>query len=89
MRSFTVMTAHGLGRAAARLLNAAKPATSRAGAFAQNLKAEFEAGQALAGADSPEAEAVHAEEVAEAMRGVDWTKVRASTSARGSASPRC
>lgn len=78
------MTAHGLGRAAARLANAVKPATSRASAFAQNLKAEFEAGQALAGADSPEAEAVQAAEVAEAMRGVDWAKVRASTSARGS-----
>lgn len=82
------MTAHGLGRAAARLANAVKPATSavtsKASAFAQNLKAEFEAGQALAGADSPEAEAVQAEEVAEAMRGVDWAKVRASTSARGS-----
>jgi len=78
------MTAHGLGRAAARLANAVKPATSRASAFAQNLKAEFEAGQALGCADSPEAEEVQAAEVAEAMRGVDWAKVRASTSARGS-----
>lgn len=77
------MTAHGLGRAAARLANAVKPATSKAGEFARNLRAEFEAGQALA-VDSPVAEEVQAEEVAEAMRGVDWAKVRASTSARGS-----
>ena len=77
------MTAHGLGRAAARLANAVKPATSRASAFAQNLRAEFEAGQALA-VDTPVAEEAHAAEVAEAMRGVDWAKVRASTSARGS-----
>ncbi len=76
------MTAHGLGRTAARLANAVKPATSRASAFARNLRAEFEAGQALA--VEPEAEEVQAEEVAEAMRGVDWAKVRASTSARGS-----
>lgn len=81
------MTAHGLGRVAARLANAAKPATSavtsKAAAFAQNLKAEFEAGQALAG-DSPETEEVQAKEIAQAMRGVDWSKVRASTTARGS-----
>lgn len=87
VRSFGFMTAHGLGRAAARLANAVKPATSgvttKASAFARNLRAEFEAGQALAGADSG-AEEVQAEEVAEAMRGVDWSKVRASTSARGS-----
>ena len=73
------MTAHGLGRAAARLANAVKPATSRASAFAQNLKAEFEAGQASAATEE-----VQAEEVAEAMRGVDWAKVRASTTSKGS-----
>jgi len=69
------MTAHGLGRAAARLANAVKPATTgvttKASAFARNLRAEFEAGQALAGGDSG-AEEVQAEELAEAMRGVDW-----------------
>lgn len=73
------MTAHGLGRAAARLANAVKPATSRASAFAQNLKAEFEAGQALATSDEKQAA-----EVADAMRGVDWAKVKASTSAKSS-----
>lgn len=73
------MTAHGLGRAAARLANAVKPATSKASQFARNLKTEFEAGQA-----SAEPEEAQAQEVAEAMRGVDWAKVRASTSARGS-----
>ena len=73
------MTAHGLGRTAARLANAVKPATSKASQFARNLKTEFEAGQA-----SAEPEEVQAQEVAEAMRGVDWAKVRAATSARGS-----
>lgn len=77
------MTAHGLGRAAARLARAVKPATSRAtstaSAFARNLRAEFEAGQASAVTDEAQAA-----EVAEAMRGVDWTKVRASASAKSS-----
>jgi hypothetical protein len=78
------MSVHGLGRAAARMANAVKPATSRASAFASNLRAEFEAGQASAAPLDATAEAAHAEEVAEAMRRVDWAKVRASTSARGS-----
>ncbi len=77
------MTAQGLGRAAARLANAVKPATSRAtsraGEFARNLRAEFEAGQASAVTDD-----VQAAEVAEAMRGVDWAKVRASAGAKSS-----
>jgi len=76
------MTAHGLGRAAARLANAVKPATSKATStaseFARNLRAEFEAGQASAVTDDEQVA-----EVADAMRRVDWTKVRASTSARG------
>jgi len=76
------MTAHGLGRAAARLANAVKPTTSKvttkAGDFARNLRTEFEAGQASGATDE-----VQAAEVADAMRGVDWEKVRASTSARG------
>ncbi|HQZ33303.1 MAG TPA: hypothetical protein PK020_02705 [Ilumatobacteraceae bacterium] len=77
------MTAHKLGRAAARLANAVKPATSkatsRAGEFARNLRAEFEAGQASAATDE-----VQAAEVADAMRSVDWAKVRAATSAKSS-----
>ena len=80
------MTAHGLGRAAARLANAVKPvttkATSKATDFALNLRAEFEAGRALAVTDDEQA--AEAVEVAEAMRSVDWAKVRASTSARSS-----
>jgi len=83
LRSFNDMTAHGLGRAAARLANAVKPATTRATAkateFAHNLRAQFEAGQASAVTDE-----VQAAEVADAMRGVDWAKVRASTSAKSS-----
>ena len=78
------MTAHGLGRAVARLAHAVKPATSRASSFAQNLKAEFEAGQASVAAAPPADEEVQADEVAQAMRKVDWAKVRASTSAKGS-----
>ncbi len=83
VRSFITMTAHGLGRAAARLAQAVKPAASRAtstaSAFARNLRAEFEAGQA-----STLTEEVQAAEVAAAMRGVDWAKVRAATSAKSS-----
>lgn len=85
------MTAHGLGRAAARLANAVKPATSKvttsASEFARNLRTEFEAGQASAvpvdAASSEVSEEPQAAEVADAMKGVDWAKVRASTSVRG------
>ena len=82
------MTAHGLGRAAARLTNAVTPANSKAAGlkamttaskFARNLRAEFEAGRASADSDE-----VQAGEVADAMRGVDWAKVRSATSARTS-----
>ena len=91
VRSLRVMTAHGLGRAAARLANAVKPATSKmtttASEFARNLRTEFEAGQASAvpveAASSEASEEAHAGELADAMKGVDWAKVRASTSVRG------
>jgi len=65
------------------LANAVRPATSKATStaseFARNLRAEFEAGQASAVTDDEQAA-----QVAEAMRGVDWAKVRESTSAKSS-----
>jgi hypothetical protein len=79
------MTARSLGRTAARLTQAVKPAVvrNRASQFARTLKAEFEAGK-LAAAQGPDEadeaeEAERARAVAEAMRRVDWGKVRAAT----------
>lgn len=93
------MTARGLGRAAARLTRVvnASTAKARAAEFARTLKAEYEAGKAEVeasevAADADEAPAsetpevaseAEVEEVAAAMRGVDWAKVRAATSERG------
>lgn len=83
-----------LGKAMARAKQLAEPALikARATEFAQRLKAEYEAGKngdpehddsehdQAVGAATDEADA---EQVAEAMRGVDWAKVRAATSERG------
>ncbi|MGB8861538.1 MAG: hypothetical protein WCC60_19945 [Ilumatobacteraceae bacterium] len=80
------MTARGLGRTAARLVRAVKPAVvkTRATEFARTLKAEYEAGKLAATEEPDEAtETRHAEAVADAMRGVDWAKVRAATSEKG------
>ena len=59
-------------------------AMARATEFAQRLKTEYQAGKA---GDEPDAnrevnDKNDAEEVASAMRGVDWAKVRAATSER-------
>ncbi|MDP2292087.1 MAG: hypothetical protein Q8M22_12930 [Actinomycetota bacterium] len=86
------MTARGLGRGVARLSRAldASTAKARAAEFAHRLKAEYEAGKAEVAAEAaadptaePANDAADAEEVAEAIRGVDWAKVRATTSERG------
>jgi len=79
------MTARGFGRTAARVARSITPSavTTRAADFARNLKAEYEAGKADAAAEPDEAtEQAEAESVAEAMRGIDWAKVRAATGAR-------
>ena len=48
------------------------------------MRAEYEAGKRDEPTESTEAaEAAEANEVAEAMRGVDWAKVRAATGERG------
>jgi len=91
------MTARGLGRAAARLSRAvnASTAKARAAEFARTLKAEYEAGKAEYEADADPsgvdpttkpadaADAADVDDVAAAMRGVDWAKVRTATTERG------
>ena len=83
-----------LGKAMARAKQLAEPALvkARATEFVKKLKAEYEAGkqgdpEPEAGADaSPDVESNDendAEQVANAMRRVDWAKVRAATSERG------
>ena len=83
------MASKMLGKAIAKAKQLAEPALvkARATEFARKLKAEYEAGKR--GDPEPEAEAnaepndeADAEQVAEAMRGVDWAKVRAATSER-------
>lgn len=91
------MTARGFGRAAARLSRAvnASTAKARAAEFARTLKAEYEAGKAEYEADADPsgvdpttkpadaADAADVDDVAAAMRGVDWAKVRTATTERG------
>ena len=79
------MTARGIGRTAARLSRslAAAGVKSRATGFGRSLKAAYEAGKDEGPANPDEtAEAADAEAVADAMRGVDWSKVRSATSER-------
>jgi hypothetical protein len=82
------MTAHGLGRTAARLAQAVKPAAvkTKATDFARTLKAEYEAGKLAAEVHESSSDAAadaaatqDAEAVADAMRKVDWSKVKAAT----------
>ncbi len=87
------MASKMLGKAIARAKQLAEPALvkARATEFAQKLKAEYEAGKrgdpetVHDDQDKPatESDEADAEQVAEAMRGVDWAKVRAATSERG------
>ena len=82
------MASKMLGKAIAKAKQLTEPALvkARATEFAQKLKAEYEAGKR----DDPEqqteatdeADEADAEQIAEAMRGVDWAKVRAATSER-------
>ena len=83
--SVTAMTARGLGRTAARLARSLAPATvkTRAAEFGRTLKAAYESGKDEAAEPDETTESADAEAVAEAMRGVDWSKVRAATSERG------
>ena len=83
------MASKMLGKAITKAKQLAEPALvkARATEFAQRLKAEYEAGkrgdpeQQTEPADQA-GDAADAEQVAEAMRGVDWAKVRAATSER-------
>ena len=79
------MAGRQLGRLAARARNVLRPheLSARAAAFAAQLKAEYEAG--LRGDDDPngdpDANAVDAaDDVADALRTIDWATVKAATS---------
>ncbi len=77
-----------LGKAMARVKHLAEPALlkARATEFARRLKAEYEAGKngdpEPDGKPDSNRDESDAEQVAEAMRGVDWAKVRAATGER-------
>ena len=80
------MIARGLGRTAARISRSLDLATAKARAaeFGHRLKAEYEAGKAdVTDPPDDETEEADAAAVAEAMRGVDWAKVKAATSEKG------
>jgi hypothetical protein len=73
------MAGRQLGRLTAKVLHAAKPANvrDRATAFAQLLKDEYEAGKR--DDPTPDEQQASADDVSEAMRKVDWAKVKAAT----------
>lgn len=73
------MVGRELGRLTAKVMQAATPAglRQRATAFAATLKAEYEAG--LHDEPSVDEQEAAADEVSDAMRRVDWTKVKAAT----------
>ena len=77
-----------LGKAIAKAKQLAEPALvkARATEFAKKLKAEYEAGKRGDPEPDPNTteadDEADAEQVAEAIRGVDWAKVRAATSER-------
>lgn len=89
------MVARQLGHLAGRAARAARPVTDRAAQsrFVQTLKAEYEKGKAgdppdaVAAAADPEVTA-EAQEVADAMRRVDWAKVKAATASTSGAARR-
>ena len=75
------MAGRQLGRLAAKLLGSANPSSvrERAAEFARTLKQQYEAG--LRGEPEPDdTDPAAADDVAEAMRGVDWAAVRQATS---------
>ncbi len=84
------MASKMLGKAIARAKQLAEPALvkARANEFVQKLKAEYQAGKRGDPETEPESasngasDEADAEQVAQAMRGVDWAKVRAATSER-------
>lgn len=76
------MVARGLGKLAARLVEASRPAVvrTRANEFAQRLKAEYEAGRT----GEPELDDAAVADIATRLRSVDWAKVKETTAAKGS-----
>ncbi|MEQ1872777.1 MAG: hypothetical protein ABL953_03535 [Ilumatobacteraceae bacterium] len=78
------MASKSLGKVMARAKQLAEPALVKARAtdFARRLKAEYEAGKRGDPDPDPERDDADATEVANAMRRVDWAKVRAATGER-------
>jgi hypothetical protein len=76
------MAGRQLGRLAAKALEAARPAVirQRATAFTQLLKEQYEAGKHEEPTPVDDDTAVH--EVTDALRSVDWAKVKAATASR-------
>ena len=77
--SVQVMAGRQLGRLTAKVLHATKPSNvrDRATAFAKLLKDEYEAGKR--DDPTPDEQQASADDVSEAMRKVDWGKVKAAT----------
>jgi hypothetical protein len=76
------MAGRQLGRLAAKAMEAARPSVirRRATAFAQQLKDEYEAGKHEVATPADDDTAV--QEVSDALRRVDWAKVKAATASR-------
>ncbi len=77
------MAGRQLGRLAARARNVLRPheMTARAAAFAAQLKTEYEAGLRGDHADGDPTDDAHdADDVADALRTIDWATVKAATS---------
>ncbi|MFZ4718463.1 MAG: hypothetical protein ACOYMR_03500 [Ilumatobacteraceae bacterium] len=81
------MAGRQLGRITGKAIAASKPAAvrDRATRFAQLLKTEYEAGLHGEPPAEDEDEVSSAEAVSEALRRVDWAKVRATTSQKSAA----
>lgn len=73
------MAGRSLGRLTAKVMHSAKPAVVRekAAAFGKLLKDEYEAGKR--GDPDPVSDGEAADEVATAMKKVDWAKVKSAT----------
>jgi hypothetical protein len=82
MDNVSAMAGRQLGRLAAKAMEAARPSVirRRAAEFAQVLKEQYEAGKHNDPTPADDETAV--QEVADAMRGVDWAKVKAATAAK-------
>lgn len=76
------MVARGLGKIAARLVEASRPAAVRlrASEFSQRLKAEYEAGRN----GEPDLDDAAVADIVTRLRAVDWARVKNATATKGS-----